>query len=314
MSRIPVTTLIILLMITVCTPLLAQDGIPEEEPLPGEPTRSFSLLRDSSSAADELDIEDEELDIWEPAIVAGTVELSFGFGFIDFGKELWENDQIIYKYTADATSWGDVAIKGESAFNPVLRLGYNFTKWLSIEAVGGVAFTEYTSTITNRRAQDNKPGSPIVNNPPLGEYDAENRSLMTMQASLNLVLYPLNIGGDGKGKMQPYLTGGFGGMWYEMNSNYFSGTASTTDFSGGLGLRVLADKNISIRFEILGHFNELQFTPSRYFAIIDEGTIVVPLTEYPRNADGSVNEQIVTEYSSKSLTLINWNIGVQGSF
>ena len=213
------------------------------------------------------------------------IEVSFAFGFLDFNKVLWEHDQIIYKFTTDATSWGDVKIQGESAFNPVLRLGYNLTKWISLEAVGGVAITEYTSTITNRYSRENKPNSPIIEDPPLGEYDAENRSLLTLQASLNAVLYPLNIVGDGKGKLHPYLTVGAGKMWYEMNSNYFDGTAGANDLSTGLGLRLLADKNISVRFEVLGHFNTVEFTPSEYFTTLDEGTVVVPLTENPRNED-----------------------------
>jgi hypothetical protein len=300
-------------MIMVCTPLFAQDTEPQETPEPKEPTETFQLLRDSS-AADDLDIEEDEQAIWEPAVVGGTIEVSFGFGFLDFNKVLWEHDQIIYKYTTDATSWGDVKIQGESAFNPVLRIGYNLTKWISLEAVGGVAITEYTSTITNRRTRENKPGSTIVDDPPLGEYDAENRSLLTLQASLNAVLYPLNIAGDGKGKLHPYLTVGAGKMWYEMNSNYFKGTSGANDLSFGLGLRLLADENISVRFEVLGHFNQIEFTPSDYFTTLDEGTVVVPLNEYPRNPDGSVTEQVVTKYDSQTLSLLNWSIGVHGAF
>jgi len=314
MSRNPVTPLIILMMITVCTPLLAQDTAPQEKPLPGEPEQSFQLLRDSSTAADELDIDEDELVIWEPAVVAGTTELSFAFGFIDFNQVLWENNQIIYKYTADKTYWGDVAIKGQSAFNPVLRLGYNFTKWLCFEMVGGVAITEYTSTIENRRARDNKPDAAIEENPPLGDYDAEARSLLTMQASVNAVIYPLAISGDGKGKMHPYLTVGAGKMWYEMNSNYFEGMTGANDLNGGIGLRILADKNISIRFEILAHSHSLQFEPAPYFTSLDEGTVIVPLDEYPMNPDGSVTVERVTEYSAQDLLLFNWSIGVQGTF
>ncbi len=314
MSRKPVTSLIILLMIAVCTPLFAQDTEPQETPPPEEPQSTFQLLRDSSTAIEDLDIEDDELEIWEPAIRGGTIEVSFGFGFLDFNKVLWQHDQIIYKFTTDATSWGDVKIKGESAFNPVLRLGYNLNKWISLEGVGGVAITEYNSTITNRRSRENKPNAPIQEDPPLGEFDAENRSLLTLQASLNAVIFPLNIAGDGEGKLHPYLTAGVGKMWYEMNSNYFDGLQGTMDYSGGLGLRLLADKNISVRFEVLAHFNTIEFTPSPYFTTLDEGTVVVPLNEYPRNPDGSVEEQVVTKYSSQNLTLFNWSIGVQGSF
>lgn len=314
MSRKSVTTLIILLMITVSNSLFAQDTEPQETAPVEEPKTSFHLLRDSSSAASELDFEDAEAEIWEPGIKSGTVEVSFGFGFLDFNKVLWEHDQIIYKYTTDATSWGDVKIKGESAFNPVLRLGYNITSWFALETIGGIAITEYNSIITNRRTRENKPNAPIIDDPPLGEFDAETRSLLTIQASLNAVIYPLAIGGDGSGKLHPFLTGGAGKMWYEMNSNYFDGNSGTTDINVGGGLRLLVDKNISVRFEVIAHFNEVEFTPAPYFTTLDEGTVVVPLNEYPRQEDGSVVEQVVTKYESQTLSLLNWSIGVQGSF
>ncbi len=314
MSQKFVSALIILLMITVYSPLLAQDTDPQDAPPPEQPQKTFQLLRSSSSAVEELDIEEEEMDVWEPAIEAGTIELSFGFGFIDFNKVLWEHDQIIYKYTNDATFWGDVKIKGKSAFNPVFRLGYNLTDWFSLEGIGGLAISEYTSTITNRWSRENKPGFSPVPDPPLGEFDAEHRSLLTLQASLNAVIYPLSIFDDGKGKLHPYVTGGFGRMWFEMNSNYFDGASGTSDINFGGGLRLLADKKISIRFEVVAHINEIEFTPAPYFTRRDEGTVVVPLNEYPRQADGSVVEQVVTKYKPQALNLLNWSIGVQGSF
>ena len=317
MSQKSVSALIILLMITVCSPLLAQDTDPQDTIPPHQPQKTFQLLRDSSSAVDELDIGEEEMDVWEPGIEAGTIEISFGFGFLDFNKVLWEHDQIIYKYTADATFWGDVKIKSESAFNPVLRLGYNLTDWFSLEAIGGVAIAEYNSTITNRWFRENKPGFPPVPDPPLGEFDAENRSLLTLQASLNAVVYPLSLFGDAKGKLHPFVTGGAGKMWYEMNSNYFDGASGTPDFNFGGGLRILADKNISVRFEVLVHFNEIEFTPAPYFTTLNEGTVVVPLNEYPIVVIDDVeqiDEQVVTKYEPHSLSLLNWSIGVQGSF
>ncbi len=314
MSHKSLSALIILLVITVCTPLYAQDSEPQDVPPPEPPQKTFQLLRDSSSALEDFDIEEEEMTIWEPAIKGGTIEISFGFGFLDFNKVLWKHDQIIYKFTTDATYWGDVAIKGENSFNPVLRLGYNFTEWLSLEAIGGVAITEYNSTITNRRFRENKPDAPIRENPVLGEFDSEKRSLLTLQGSLNAVVYPLSFSNDGQGKWHPFLTAGFGKMWYEMNSNYFDGTSGTSDVNFGAGLRLLADKNISVRFEVMAHMNTIEFTPSPNFTIRDEGTVVVPLNEYPRQADGSVTEQVVTKYDALDLTLINWSIGVQGTF
>ena len=99
-----------------------------------------------------------------------------------------------------------------------------------------------------------------------------------------------------------------------MNSNYFAGSYGAKDFSFGGGLRILVDKNISVRFEVLAHMNEIEFTPAPYFTSLEEGTVVVPLDEFPRNADGSVNQQVVEKFDPLALTLLNWSIGVQGSF
>jgi len=103
-------------------------------------------------------------------------------------------------------------------------------------------------------------------------------------------------------------------MWYEMNSNYFEGTSGASDLNFGGGLRLLADKSISVRFEVIAHMNSIEFTPSPQFSTRDEGTVVVPLNEYPRKEDGSVTEQVVTSYDAQDLVLINWSIGIQGSF
>jgi hypothetical protein len=316
MSLKSVSALVSAILIMLGAPLYAQDG-PQEPAAAEEKTenKAFKLLRDSSTAADELALEAEAQAAWVPAIKAGTVEVGFAFGFLDLNTVLWEHKQIIYKYNTDSTFWGDVKIKGESAFNPVLRLGYNLTKWLSLEGIGGLSISEYTSTIENRFSRENKPDAGVSPNPPLGEFDAERRSLLTIQASANAVIYPLNISGDGEGRMHPYITGGVGNMWYDMNSNYTDQAASTMDYNFGGGLRILADRNISVRFEVLLHVNTVEFTPGEWFTSLNEGTTLVPINEYPvTTVEGAFEERQVTKYSSQSLSLLNWSIGVQGSF
>ena len=315
MSHKSVSALIILMMITVCTPLLAQDTDPQDVPPPEQPRKTFQLLRDSSTVDDELAIEEEAMEVWVPEIRGRhhRGQLRIRFSRLQPGSVGARPDHIQIHHRRHLL--GGRGHQGRNAFNPILRLGYNLTNWLSLEALGGVAITEYTSTITNRRSRENKPDATIEDDPPLGEYDSEVRSLLTLQASLNALVYPLSFSNDGQGKWHPYLTAGIGKMWYEMNSNYFDGTSGASDFNFGAGLRLLADKNISVRIEVIAHMNTIEFTPAPYFTTLDEGTVVVPLNEYPHNPDdGSVTEQVVTKYSSQSLTLINWSIGVQGSF
>ena len=65
-----------------------------------------------------------------------------------------------------------------------------------------------------------------------------------------------------------------------------------------------------MRFEVLYHRNDLQWEPAEYFTEQDEGTLQIPLEEWPEGG----SRQPVTEYDSNPMNLINWSIGVQGSF
>jgi hypothetical protein len=300
-----VFALILMVMILVCAPAGAQEQ---------ESERSFQLLRDSATAAAELELEEEEQMRWKPEITGGSIEVSFFLGFLDLKHTILSHDQIIYKYTDEATFWGDVNIQGDSSFNPGLRLGYNVNKWFSLEGISTISFSEYTTTITDRSRRPNEPGAPVdFNEPVLGEFDAEARSLITGSVGINALVYPFNVRGDGKGRFHPFVTGGISAMWYDMNSNFIDGAAGPTDLNFGGGLRLLADRNISIRLEVLFHRNTVEFTPADYFAELNEGTTLVPLNEYPV-VDDVLSEQRVTEYESNSLNSLSYSIGVQASF
>lgn len=321
MSRKSLFALILVAVTMISVPVLAQEPVEETDQAPPTPeavtapadTVSFRLSRGATGAEDELAFQEEE-EIWIPGLKSGTIEFSFAFGFLNLNKTMWEHEQIIYKYTTDATYWGDVTIIGQSSFNPALRLGYNVTDWISIEGVAGITFAEYTSTIENRNTRENKPDAPVTSDPPLGEFDAEARSLTAINASLNAVFYPMSLIDDAEGKLHPYLSAGYGRMWYDMNSNYFDKPAGANDLSFGGGIRLLADRNISVRFEVMFHMNDVQFDVADNFMVLNEGTTEVPVNEYPIQEDGSFVEQRVQEYSTQSLSLLNYSIGVHGSF
>lgn len=305
MSRKFVSALSIMALLLVCVPAWAQDKN-------AEPT--FKLLRDSATAAAELELEAEQQARWEPAITGGNLEVSFFLGFLDLNKTILAHDQIIYKYTNEATFWGDINIKGKSAFNPGLRIGYNVNQWFAIEGIGTVSFSEYTTSITNRKRRSNEPGSsPDFLEPVLGEFDAEARSLITGSVGVNALVYPLNIHGDAKGRVHPFLTGGVSTMWYDMNSSFTAGAAGATDLCAGGGVRLLADQNISLRLEVLFHRNTMEFTPASYFTELNEGTTRVPMHEYPV-VDDILQEQQVTAFESNTLSGLSYSLGVQASF
>ena len=314
MSRKTLSALCLLAFVMACTAVLAQDPTEEAETKPEQNSgKTFKLLRGDAAARD-LDLAEEEAAVWDPVIRAGDIEISLAVGFLSMNTTLLQHDQMIYKYNTEATFWGDVELKGESAFAPTLRLGYGLTNWFGLESWFGVGISEYTSTISNTHSRKNEPGAPVVDNPPLGEFDAEARSLITLQAGLNATIYPLAIGGDGTGRLHPYLTGGVGNMWYSMNSNYTKDMASAMDLNFGGGLRLLADKNISVRIEVLMHRNTLEWTPADYFMELNEGTTLVPLNEYPVQDDGSIAEQPIEKFADNAINLLQWSIGVQGSF
>ena len=307
MSFKSVVALFIMAFVLVCFPVFAQDEAPQEE-------ENFKLLRGRGHADLDLEISDEEDEAWIPAIKKGTVEVSFAMGTLGLSTTLLEHDQIIYKFDEEATYWGDMKINGAGAFHPQMRLGYNISTWLCVEAIGGFSFSEYSSSVENRSRRSNEPGAPVdFDEPALGEFDLETRSLLTANVGINASVYFLNLDGDGTGRFQPYATGGVGNVWYSMNSNYVEEAASTLDFNLGGGVRLLADRNISIRLEAVYHLNTVEFTPSYYFTELNEGTVQVPTDEFP--IIGEVQTQTrVEEFTSQTIGCLGVSIGLQGSF
>lgn len=278
------------------------------------PIKTFKLLRDSDTAAAELDLEEEQKESWVRQLSNHDIELSMSLGFLDLGTTLLAHDQIIYKYTTENTYWGDVELNGSTAFAPALRMGYSVSKWLALESIGSISFSEYQATITNRNSRKNEPGSPVVENVALGEYDAEHRSLITLMVGGNLVVYPMGLlREEGRGLFQPYLTGGYGRLWYDMNSQYSDGMVSTNDYNIGAGLRIVGDERVSIRLELSYHMNTVEFEAPQYFQILDEGTTLIPLEEHPV-IDGVRVDRQVESYDSQDINALCWSIGIQGSF
>ncbi len=277
--------------------------------------RVFKLLRDDQVAKNTKEQEASEASKWDPKLEAGQMEISLSLGMLNLNKTILKQEQVIYKYNDDSTYWGDVEIKGANAFNPVLRLGYGLRRWFVVEGIGGLSFADYSSSITNRHRRKNEAGAAVdFEEPALGEFDAEARSLLTVQLGANAMLYPFDIHGDGRGRLHPYLTAGFGRIWYDMNSNYNDGATGSTDLNFGGGIMLLADRTISIRIEALLHHNTLEWDPVENFRSLDEGTLLVPLEEFPVHPDGSFDEIPITSFDAIDMNVLNLSIGFQGNF
>jgi hypothetical protein len=277
------------------------------------PTKIFKLRHDSATAAQDLAAADADTTRWVPGLRPGTMELSMSLGFMNLSGVLLEHEQMIYKYTIESTYWGDVRIKGQTAFNPVLRLGYTLYPWLTIEGYGGLSISEYAATVESRFMRKNdQEARPIPAE--LGAFDAEARSLITLQGGIGVLVYPLNFKGNGDGRVHPYVTGLVGGVSYDMNSDFTDGPAGSRDLAFGAGLRLLAERNISLRIEATYHWNSIEFTPAEYFLATNENTTLVPLMEYPRLANGQMEEKRITSFAAQDLSYLAWSLGFQGSF
>ncbi len=275
----------------------------------------FKLLRDDVQAKKNAEKEQAEAEAWDPGLSQHKIEVSFSLGTLDLNKTILEQEQVIYKYNDEASYWGDVKIKGSSAFNPMLRMGYSVNQWLIVEGIGGLSFADYTSTISNRHRRKNEVGARVdFGEPVLGDFDTEARSLITLQLGVNAVVYPFDIHGDAKGRFHPYLTAGVGKIWYDMNSNYNDGAEGAGDFNFGGGFRFLTDRAVSIRFEAVLHHNTLQWTPVENFLSLNEGTLLVPLEEFPTNPDGSFEEIPITSFQAIDMNILSLSLGFEGSF
>jgi hypothetical protein len=276
--------------------------------------KDFNLARTAQDTTRQAE-EALEVPVYEPALEVGKWEFTFTIGFLNLDQTLLAHDQIIYKYTEEATYWGDVKLVGETAFNPSLRVNYNLQTWFALEGLFGISTSQYASDITNRSRQLNEEGAvPDPEEPALTDFDGERRSCITLNLGANALLYPLDFG-EGKGRWHPYFIGGINRFWMNLNSNYTDDPSKSWMLSAGLGLRFISDDLISVRLEFLYNLTTLQFTPAEYFDSRDDGTVQIPVYEYIPNPDGTtVTERRVTEYQSQDLNTYSWAIGFVASF
>jgi hypothetical protein len=246
---------------------------------------------------------------FEPRIEPGKFEASLTLGYLGLSKTLLQHEQIIYKSTTELFYYGDITLKGKSAFTPFLHLGYNVNQFLAVEALLGMSFSEYSAKIDNPWAVNPEGGLParVLE---ISEFDPEHRSVLGVFTNVCAVLYPLNIHNDGKGRWHPYLTAGVGRAQYDMDSNYTDKPASAFNLSFGGGIRLIADDMVSLRFEVLQMVHDIEFKPAEFFDSRDDGTIKVPV--YGFATSGAYTP--IDTYKSQSLGSLAWSIGITTSF
>ena len=264
--------------------------------------RAFNLVV-GREISDEVAEEIEVAPPFIPAIEPGTLDLTLTLGYFNMEKSLLKYPSIIYLSTSEFFFYGDVELKNETGFNPILRLGYTLTPWLALEAQTGVTFAQYQGTITAPR-KVKVIGQPIPEEAELGEFDEERRSSFIWNSNLNALWYPLNLGGDGRGRFHPYLIGGAGWALYDIDSQYLDKPASGLNLNAGLGFSLIADRLVTIRAELVYNHHEIQFEPAELFDERDQGTVQIPVYEFDQVGQFAT----VTEFPKQ--TLGGWAIQV----
>jgi hypothetical protein len=303
------------LMIIMAVPVLAQNAEPVDPPA-DMPT--FNLRPTDTSQG--VGNEDEDIKMYEPNMPKKKLETSLTLGYWNLATKLVDHSSIIYKYTDEYTYYGDVELNGESAFNPQLRVNYQFSPWFAIEPFFDISVSEYTSSISNHRRVINSsenveienydPNGPSGSFNELGEFDSERRSNITLGSGVNMMFYPYDYGNFGKGRFHPYMIGGMSRVWMSINSNYTDQGTTMWRYSGGLGFRMVADDMISIRFEMLYNHIDFNFAPNSAFAELDEGTQTIPVFELIEG-QGQVP---VTEFEGFSHNSLSWALGFIATF
>jgi hypothetical protein len=275
-----------------------------------QPTeKNFNLKR---TVADSLRFdEDEELfmEVSTPGIKPGQLEMTITLGFLDLNTTLLANSQLIYKVTDEAVWWGDVALIGQSAFNPTVRINYNINKWLAIEPMFTVSVSEYEAEITNRHKLGLEADAQVEDDPPLDEFDPERRSIITIGGGINAIFYPFNVRGDGEGRWHPYILGGLGRTWFDLNSNYIARAAPSTNLALGGGMRFIADDLISLRLDIVYNTADVQFDAAESFDEFNEGTVRIPVYDFTTG-----QEVQVYQFESRRISSLSWGIGFVATF
>ncbi len=300
MAKQPIVVLFSLAIILATTLSWAQDKGETQE-------KTFSLIVGEDAVAEIAEEEVVEVQ-YEPAIEAGSWDLSLTLGYFGMTETMLDHQNLIYKATDEDFFYGSVKLVGDSAFNPILRIGYNLTSWFAIEAQVGATFAEYESEISN--AMSAKPVGAANPTPvEVGEFDPEHRSSLIAITNVNAVWYPLNMK-SGKGRFHPYVTGGVGSALYSIDSDYVEGSATGANVNFGGGFRLIADKLISLRVEILYQVHSIEFEPTDYFDVRDENTVKVPVYEF----DEAGNFSEVTEFESQTLGGLSWQVGFTVGF
>lgn len=202
---------------------------------------------------DDLDDLDEGVVLEDP-FVYGVQPNKWGltilFGYRDVSNTLLQAQGIIVDVEfPDDVSFADMKLTGEQSFSPQVRLSRTFGRHFGIEVGGGFSLGDFSQTIEGELTNWTDPESDNE----VTETEIQSGSFWLWTGELSGVWYP-----RGKGVVQPYVIGGAGVDWFDIDSVYIDGASSSVAFSYGLGLKLVGDELYSIRLEVRNYHGTLE--------------------------------------------------------
>jgi hypothetical protein len=213
----------------------------------------FCALPALAQDIDDLDDLDEGVVLEEP-FVYGVQPNKWGmtilFGYRDVSKTLLRARGIVVDVEfPDEASFADMTLTGEQSFSPQFRFTRTFGRHFGLELGGGFALGDFEQDIdeaTQVNWVDPEGDNDITNT------EVQKGSYWVWSGELSGVWYP-----RGTGVVQPYVIGGAGYDWFDIDTAYIDGATSSFAFSYGAGLKIVGDELYSIRLEVRNYHTNL---------------------------------------------------------
>ena len=220
----------------------------------------FCTLPALAQDIDDLDDLDEGVVLEEPFVFGvqpNSWGMTFLFGYRNISNTLLEAQGIVVDVEfPDDVSFADMKLSGEQSFNPQVRLTRTFGRNFALELGGGFSIGDYKQTIEGELTNWVDPeGDNDVT-----ETEIAKGSYWVWSGELSGVWYP-----RGKGVVQPYIIGGVGYDWFDIDTVYIDGATSSLAFSYGAGLKLVGDELYSIRLEIRNYHTGLAHSVGKTF-------------------------------------------------
>lgn len=250
-----------------------------------------ALLCALPAAAQDIDDLDEGVVLEKPfelGIEPNVWEISLYFGNMNYDLVLLDTPGILLDVEDPQDMlFGTSELSGESSFSPQIRVARTFGRHLALEGAFGFSIGDFVQS-----ASDFVSWSDPFSDNDLTEVESEKGSYFVYTHELAAVYYP-----RGKGRLQPYLIGGLGQNFWQLDTNYVDGIASSLVYSYGAGLRIIGDDLYSFRLEVRRFSTSVQHEVNDVFITtpsVDGRSLVdVPVSRLRSVGDANLTQEQV---------------------